>query len=331
MFDRNKEERMKFRILRFIAILGFALLFFIVMNAYLNQVYVQEQEASGTGASLITEDGWLDVEKLSHQNAEGRVVDSELFFLLLGVDQNDGESSSFTRTDTMMLVKVDFEKNTIDLLSLPRDSRVKVEGVYTKLNHAHSIGGIRLTMDSIRDWLNIDLDYFVEVDFEAVVNMVDAIGGIHYDVPDIGMDYQYERQDSQVDYISPGPQKLDGEQALGYLRYRKGYVQGDIGRVEAQQQFLKSVVEQIFKGAGIQQLPAYIKTVMGDVRTNIPWDEMIGLAGRVNELRGVEMTTHTVPGEGVYIDGISYYEVDAHKTERLIEDLLPNYVLLDLQ
>ena len=322
---------MKFRVLRFVAILGFALLFFIVMNAYLNQVYVQEQEAAGTGSSLITDDGWVDVEKLSHQDTEGRVFDSELFFLLLGVDQNDGESSNFTRTDTMMLVKVDFANATVDLLSLPRDSRVKVDGVYTKLNHAHSMGGIRLTMESIRDWLNIDLDYFVEVDFEAVVKMVDAIGGVHYDVPDIGMDYIYERQDMTKDKIKPGPQELDGEQALGYLRYRAGYAQGDIGRVEAQQKFLKSVVEQIFKGSGIQQLPAYIKTVMEDVRTNIPWDEIIGMAGRVNELKGLQMNTHTIPGEGVYMDGVSYYEVDRKKTKKLIDRLLPNYVLLDLQ
>lgn len=322
---------MKFRVLRFLAFVGFALLFFIVMNAYLNRVYVQEQQSAGTGASLIIDDGWVDVEKLSHQDSEGRVVEKELFFLLLGVDQNDGESSNFTRTDTMMLVKVDFENATIDLISLPRDSRVKIDGVYTKLNHAHSMGGIRLTMDTIRDWLNIDLDYFVEVDFEAVVSMVDAIGGVHYDVPDIGMDYQYNRQDGSVDYINPGPQSLDGEEALGYLRYRKGYAQGDIGRVQAQQLFLKSVVEQIFKGAGLQQLPSYIKTVMEDVRTNIPWDQIIGMAGRVNELRGLTMNTHTIPGDGVYIDGISYYEVEKKETDKLIKDLLSNYILLDLR
>ena len=320
---------MKGRVLRLFAVLAVALIIFFLLNGYFNQLYVEEQRQAGTGSSLVTEGGWIDVEKLSNQTKEGRVVDSEIFFLLLGVDQNDGQSGENTRTDTMMLVKVDFDAGTIDLISLPRDSRVLVEGTYTKLNHAHSMGGVELTIQTIRDWLKIDLDYFVEVDFAAVVRMVDAIGGVDYEVPDIGMDYQYERQDGKIAYLKSGKQHMDGEEALGYLRYRKGYLQGDIGRVNAQQDFLKAVVKQMFDESGIGQIPAYIQTFFSDVRTNIPWDQLVGLAGKAGNLTGAVLETHTIPGEGEYIDDVSYYVVDKRETEQMIQETLPNYILLE--
>lgn len=310
-------------------IAALSLIFYFFVNGQLNQLYSDEQASAENTTSLIDDQGWVNVEKIASQKESGRPVESELFFLLLGVDENDGQSGDYTRTDTMMLVKLDFEEGSIDLISLPRDSRVLINGEYTKLNHAHSLGGIDLTMETIRNWLDIDLDYYVEMDFEAVRDLVDAIGGVEYTVPDIGQDYIYTRTDGKKASLEPGKQVLDGEEALGYVRYRKGYVQGDIGRIQAQQNFMKSLVEQMLDQKSIGQIPSYINVYFDDIKTNIPWSEILGLLGQINNLQDAKLQTHTIPGQGEYIDNISYYVVDPTGTKELIQELLANYRILE--
>ncbi len=302
--------------------------FFFIVNWKFNSDYSKEQKQSGTGDKLIVDGDWIDVEKLSHQTKVGRVVDTELFFLLMGVDRAESQGE-LTRTDTMMLVKVDFEKPAIDLISLPRDSRVLINGGYDKLNSAHVYGGPELTIQSIRDWLNIDLDYYVKVDFKAVQDIVDAMGGVDFEIPDNGIQYKYYDENDDGQLFVPGMQRLDGMRALGFLRFRDGYDNGDIGRVEAQQTFMKAIVEQLLSSSNISNIPGYIKTYYENVETNISWNEIWDMMGYISQLSDVELNAYTVPGVGEYIDEISYYVIDEEGTREMIKRLLPNYIILD--
>ncbi len=145
---------------------------------------------------------------------------------MMGVDAKDVRQSKGTRTDTMMLMKVNFETGKIDLLSLPRDTRVLVRGKEDKLNHAHAYGGTSLTMATVREFLNIDLDYYVKVDYKAVKAIVEAIGGVEIDVPQ-RMRYSDPTADPPLNInLYPGLQVLDGEGAHDFLRYRSGYKEG---------------------------------------------------------------------------------------------------------
>ena len=113
-------------------------------------------------------------EKNKHQ-----LVDNELLVLLVGVDKNPNNASAdFTRTDTIMLCKVNSETGKVDILSIPRDSRIKIRDEFTKANHAHAYGGIELTLQSLRNFLGIDIDYYAEINYDAVVKIVDALGGV---------------------------------------------------------------------------------------------------------------------------------------------------------
>ena len=111
----------------------------------------------------------------------------EYLILMVGVDQAAGEEGNedFTRTDTIMLLKANVKDGTIKLLSIPRDSRVLVRNTYDKVNHAHAFGGIELTLQSLRNFLGLDIDYYVQVNYQALVNIVDAIGGVDYEVPEM--------------------------------------------------------------------------------------------------------------------------------------------------
>ena len=120
---------------------------------------------------------------LDENNVIEPIHDHELLFLLAGVDQNDGKNGEHTRTDTLMLIKANVDTGSFDIISIPRDCRIKVNGKLDKVNHAHSYGGIKLTLKSLRDFLGVDIDYYVKIDFDAVVKVVDAIGGVEVDVP----------------------------------------------------------------------------------------------------------------------------------------------------
>lgn len=297
---------------------------YAVGSGVLDRMYAKEQKEAKTGDRIVLDDGWIDVEKIANQQEVGQVVDRELFFLLAGVDLNDGETSSYSRSDTMMLIKANFDTGDIDLISLPRDSRVSVDGTMTKLNHSHSKGGIDLTIQTIRDWLNVDLDYYVQMDFQAVKDIVDGIGGIDYTVPK-GVNFEFEGVT-----IKEGPQHMNGADALAYLRHRKGYAEGDLGRVKAQQEFLKVLLKEAISPDKITSIPSYVRTYFDRVTTNIPWNLIVGMLTKVGNLHTDSLHTKIIPGEGMYIGDVSYYVVDEEKTQKMIEDTLSNYVLLDV-
>lgn len=172
---------------------------------------------------------------LGEGNEIKQVKDYEILFLLTGVDHNgEDQDKEKDRTDTLMLVKVDTKDGTVDLISIPRDSMVPIEGYgEDKINHAHHFGGMALTMRTIRNYFGIDLDYYVKVSFEAVREIVDAMGGVKVNVP-----VQIIENQTGI-YLEPGEQVLNGKEALYFARYRESY--GDFGRMESQQHLMKEL------------------------------------------------------------------------------------------
>ncbi|MDU0895062.1 MAG: LCP family protein, partial [Anaerococcus sp.] len=145
-----------------------------------------------------------------------KTADGEYLILLVGVDKNgdDDNNTDFTRTDTIMLLKENTKTGKMDLLSIPRDSRIKIRDKFDKVNHAHAFGGIELTMQTLRSFLGLDIDYYVQINYQALINIVDALGGVDYDVPE-GITI-----DKGKVQIKPGPNHLDGNEVMWYLRTR---------------------------------------------------------------------------------------------------------------
>lgn len=257
--------------------------------------------------------------------------EDEILVLLMGVDTKDVKNSKGTRTDTMMLVKANFENGEIDLLSIPRDTRVLVKGREDKINHAHAYGGPELSIQTVRDFLNLDLDYYVKVDYKAVMEIVDAIGGVEIDVPR-KMTYYDPSADPPLNInLEKGLQVLDGQKAHDFLRWRKnnaltsGY--GDIGRIDSQQTFLKELVKQTLKPKNIFKLPKLIETYYDYVETNIPLNAILKGAVSANNMDMEKMETQTVPGTGKNIAKLDYWVYNEDETMSIVEEMFGDYLL----
>lgn len=272
-------------------------------------------------ASNFRED--IDGVELGEGNVIEQLVANELLFLFAGVDDlQDPESG--VRTDTLILMKVDTNTGKIAMVSIPRDTQVLVDGNWDKINHAHAYGGMTMTLKTIRDWLGIDLDYYVKLDFAAVEEIVDAMGGVYVDIP-----FEIYHPSHNID-LKPGRQLINGNEAIYYARYRKQYEDGDIGRIGAQQQLLVEIIKQALSVSNIPKLGSFVKTYINRVDTNIPMGkilEMIPMAGSINT---ESIETYLIPGEAGYEYDISYYFYHEEPTKALVDKLFLDYKLYDL-
>lgn len=248
--------------------------------------------------------------------------EGQYLILLVGVDKNgDDDNTDFTRTDTIMLISADTKTGEMELLSIPRDSRVKIRDKFDKVNHAHAFGGIELTMQTLRQFLGLDIDYYVQVNYQALINIVDALGGVDYDVPE-GINIHKGKVK-----INPGPNHLDGNEVMWYLRTRNIYNNGDIGRVNTQQAFVKAMVDEMVKKSKDMNLMTFISNYIKYVKTNLPMSAMLDLAGHINSFSSDKMSTHTVPGMEQTINGTSYWIPDYDKTWQIVDDSYSNFKL----
>jgi LCP family protein required for cell wall assembly len=224
--------------------------------------------------------------------------------LIVGLDGRQGVND---RADTLILATVDGEKNTARLLSIPRDTRVKIKGGWDKVNAAYAYGGIDLTLETINDFLGIKIDRSVVLDFNSLVKLVDEVGGIEVDVP-VRMYVPLEGIDLQ-----PGKnQHLDGEQVLAYARFR-GTAEGDIGRVKRQQEVIGLLLDKILRVQTITQINEMIPIYQEDVRTDLTIKEMIALARIAPKIMENGLETMVLPGENQKIDGLWFWEPDLSK------------------
>lgn len=274
-----------------------------------------------------------DIGNIEDGNTVEQKYEKELFFLLLGVDSDDVNSKVATRSDTMILCKVNFETGKITMMNLPRDSRVPVRGSLTKLNHAHAYGGTSLLLKTIRDFTNLDLDYYVKVDYRVVEYLVDAIGGVQFDVP-LDMVYSDPTAKPQLKInIKKGMQTITKDNVVGLLRFRHNndfsvqYPNGDIGRIATQQAFMKEAIKQTLTLSNIPKLPIIIKNVLKMVDTNFSGKQLLNAARGASKLDVNNIETVVLPGYGATLDdGISYYVLKDNEVKEIIKNNFGEYL-----
>lgn len=224
--------------------------------------------------------------------------------LVLGVDER---SDDVGRSDTMFVVTIDTSTKEVSMLSVPRDTRVKIPGHgWDKINHAYAEGGVKLSQKAVEDLLGIPIDYYMTINFAGFYKIVDALGGVDIDV-DERMYYE-DPYDNLVINIQPGVQHMDGKKAIQYVRYRDSA--GDIGRIARQQKFIKAMMREAADPTNILKLPAVIKEINEVVKTNMSTAEMLNLAKMINDAQKQGLKTDMVPGKPAYIDEVSYWLPD---------------------
>jgi len=215
------------------------------------------------------------------------------------------------RSDTLFVVMLDKSNTNASLLSIPRDTRVKIKDHgWDKVNAAFAYGGHKLTKETVQDFLGIKLNNYVVVDFQGFKDLVDVIGGVDIKV-EKRMYYYDPYADFEID-LRPGMQHMNGKTAMQYVRYRDE--EGDIGRIRRQQKFIMALYKQIASKNIIAKMPGVSKQIMSMIKTDLSLKEMVEVGKVMHgmmEKNGLKMAM--VPGEPKYIDGISYWIPDVPK------------------
>ena len=238
--------------------------------------------------------------------------------LAIGLD-NDG-----MRTDTIMVASYDLDSNLVNILSIPRDTRMYVGGNYQKINCAYAVtkngkkNGVNGTIEAVTRLTGIPIHYYAEFTFETFREAIDALGGVDFDIPQ-NMNYDDPAQDLHI-HLKKGFQHLDGDKSEQLVRFRK-YPMGDIDRVKVQQSFIKALAEQKLNASIIGKLPDLFKVLQKDVKTNFKLSDITKYALNLAELSSENIKAYSLPGTADSESyGASYWVADMAQTKVLIEE-----------
>ena len=232
--------------------------------------------------------------------------------LLLGIDERENDVG---RTDTIIVVTVNPDQKTVKLLSIPRDSRVEIVGNNTveKINHAYPRGGIPMTIATVENVLSIPIDYYVAVNMEGFLQIIDTLGGITIDND---MDLTHQQ------YTFPkGEIKLNGEEALIFSRIRYEDSRGDFGRQIRQKQLIQAIIA---KGASPKTLLKLndVFEILGDnVQMNFSVNNLLQLQKLYSSLNKDFEQLQFEQGTGQYVGDSWYYLINEQELTEISNSL----------
>lgn len=256
-----------------------------------------DEQAETTGVNPKTNSQLTTVSRVTSSKERIR-------FLLLGTDEREDEAS---RSDTIILATYFPNEGKINLLSIPRDTKVWIPGQAKpdKINAAHAIGGMELTKDTIESWSGLSIDHVAKVNFNGFQELVDGVGGVTVS-PERAFSYG---GDSFID----GNQTIDGEEALNYVRFRKDQ-DGDFGRIKRQQEVVENTLKAVLSDFSLASLPSYFGFYKEHVKTDMSIFEMTDVAQKAYA-NGVEIDGMTLPTGSTKVDGIWFEETSAPAVE----------------
>lgn len=237
--------------------------------------------------------------------------------VVLGLDDEE------IRSDVILLLNLNPADGKINLLSFARDTRIRVRGRIEKINALIGLGGEKLAVKGIEQITGLPVRYYITINFAGFKKIIDALGGVEYDVP-FNMDYDDPEQNLHI-HLRQGKQLLDGNMAEQFVRYRKGnksgqgYIDGDIGRIKTQQEFIKALVKQKAKVKYISKADDIFLILKRYMKTNIEIGDISKYAESFGNFRNSEINCFTIPGESRVIDGVWYFICDKKKTKEIID------------
>ena len=318
----RKDQSLFFRILIAMIILFIGAIFAIFLFAD-NKEFLEDEFGQDSFVTKL----FL---KLTQSNTNKEKAEFNLPFgprkqniLLLGVDSNGADSDLWvgTRTDTIVLLNIDPRSKSLNAISIPRDSKVylpKNMGIQ-KINAAHAIGGIDMTIKTIEDTLGVKVDRYIMVHDEAVRKIVEALGGIDIYV-EKNMHYNDYSGNLHIN-LTKGDHHLDADEAIGYLRFRHDAM-GDIGRTQRQQWFLRGLLQEMQKPQTIAKIPQILSIAKEYVKTDMSLYEMSQYAALAKHFDIDNIEIATLPGAPNKKGYTSYWVLDPEKTQEVVNRLI---------
>lgn len=335
----------------------------LYVNGKLDLLSYNDGSVSEMGTIDASEDQDLDVAGLVHNDDEMEMPEGSPFadenvlnILLIGTDErteavNDADAfthlnqldgtedttefSSDARADAMILVSLNINDHTIRLVSIERATGVPIlldgyEGQYDWITHTFRYGGAKLTMDTVEDCFNVQVDHYVRVNFNSFVQIVDAVGGVDIEITDLeakALNWEVPSNSMLiVNKVEPGLNHFDGYTALQYARLRK--IDSDWKRIERQRTVIEAVLDQV-QDASVTELDNLLNTVLPLVQTNFTKSEIAALLVQLPAFLGAEVEQMSMPLEGTYgvrtgMDDRLMYDPDWAVNIKALQDFLYN-------
>jgi LCP family protein required for cell wall assembly len=316
--DRKKKKKKK----KIVMLVLFPLLIVVLSAGVYGTILYKKAES-------VINDSYKPVNITQKREKKADPKLDNISILLIGVDESDvrkfGDGS---RTDALMVATLNDKDKSVKLVSIPRDSYVKIPGRKNKdkINHAHAYGGVELTIETVQDLLDIPIDYYVKMNFNAFIDVVDALGGIEVEVP-----YELYEQDSKdragAIHLQPGLQKLTGEEALALARTR--HKDSDIERGKRQQEIVKAILKKAVSFNSIPKQSDLIEAVGKNMTTNLTFGEMKSLIDYVTAGTNLNIESLTLDGSDTMINSVYYYQLDEQSLENVQLQLKTNLGLIE--
>lgn len=236
-------------------------------------------------------------------------VQDNISILFVGIDDSEtrGQGAEGSRSDALMLATLNNKTKTIKLLSIPRDSYVYIPyvGYEDKINHAHAYGGTLASIETIEELLDIPVDYYVRMNFNAFIDVVDALDGIEAEVPYAML--EKDEFDRNTIRLQPGLQTLNGQQALALARTRKQ--DNDIERGKRQQEILTAIIKKAASASSLTKYDDVIEAIGDNMKTDMTFKEMKSFISYLSN--GVpRIDSLTLQGYDDMSTGVYYYKLN---------------------
>ena len=300
IITKKKKKRKKLRYLIFTPFL----LVLLVGTTYLVSLYTKAEEVANSSFESL--DGSELDEVTVNKKAENISV------LFIGVDDSETREGPI-RSDAIILATFNKEDNSVKLLSIPRDSYVYVPETdkHTKITHAYAYGGAKATIETVEELLELDVDYYVRMNFYAFIDVVDALGGVKVDVPyDL---VEKNSSDMETIQLEKGIQTLDGEEALAFARTRK--MDNDMERGKRQQELIEAIMSKAMSAQSLSKYSKVLEVIGDNMKTDLTFSQMKVYLSYFLTHSDLSVESIQLQGKDSTINGVYYYELDESELE----------------
>src|SRR5699024_3514718 len=331
----NSRQTKKKRVLkkRYKTLIALLIIIALAVGGYFAYLYVQAKQSANEAH---------DGSEYTRSDLRDQDIDPKLdnfSMLLMGIDSSETRGSDDeARTDALMVATFNKEDKSVKLLSIPRDSLVDIpdyttedgeekEGYATKINHAHAMGGVDLTVDTVEDTLDIPIDYYARVNFDAFMDVIDVLDGIDFDVPD---DFSEQDSTDKADAIElqKGEQTLDGEEALALARTRK--MDSDMERGKRQQEIIQAIADKTLSAKSVLKYGDLMKADGSNMKTNMEFNDMKSFFGYLTKGTNIDIDALSIDGRDYMPTNAYYWKLD-ERSLALTSNILKKHLDIEVK
>lgn len=316
MISTLKSEDIQLKKKIILSVVSVVVLLFLGISGY---AYYMYDSVKGTAESMheeVKRDKPKDTPKITQEKDEPA---EPISILMMGVDERQNDQG---RSDALIVMTLNPEKEKMQMISIPRDTRTEIigHGTTDKINHAYAFGGTKMAIETVENFTNIPIDYYIKVNMEALSSLVDAMDGVtvHND-----LDWYDEGYYKKGYHYNEGDIELNGAKALGYVRMRHLDPRGDFGRNERQRQVIAAIIGKASNVSSVGKFDDILDVLGNNVKTDMTLDDIMSIQKNYRSAKNT-IEQYEIKGQGGKIGGTYYLTVPENEQDKVTEMLKEN-------